>query len=211
MKKILLSALTIIGVMALKAQTVSNTTIEILKAKQPGMVVNFNRTPDMMEDALKKRLSADKVSSSDKVKGGFRVYKGVLVPEISSDKIDLYYKVDGKKENASLFLLVSKGYDNFVDGTKDETTFENVQNFANSLEVNAKELKLLADIEKAKEAVEKAEKSLKNAEENGADLVKQKEKIEKSIEENKSTQKDRAKDIQTAKENLDALRALLGK
>ncbi len=209
MKKLILSLVAIMAMYTTNAQNAKESSIEFLKSTQPCVEANYNRPSDLMEEALKKRLSDAKIGSGDKAKGGFRVYKGVIVPEISTDKIDLYTKVDGKKENATVYILVSKGYDNFVTSAKEEVTVGNMKNFLNGLEINAASLKLLADIEAAKEAVIKAEDKYKTSIEEGTDLVSQKEKIERKIAENKENQSAKQKEVKGAKDALETLRALL--
>jgi hypothetical protein len=208
MKKLLFSIIALAGFNFAQAQDAKESSIEIMKATQPCVEATYNRPSELMEDALKKKLADAKVGSGDKSKG-FKVYKGIILPEISTDKIDLYTKIDGKKDNTTVYMLVSKGYDNFVSGAKDEAIVTNMKNFLNGLEVNAAALKLLADIEAAKIALNNAQDKYSNAVSDGKDLVKQKEKIEKNIEENKSIQSARSKDVDNANANLKALMALI--
>jgi hypothetical protein len=208
MKKIFLSIIAIAFILNTQAQDAKESSIELLKAVHPCVEASYSRPTDLMEEALKKRLTDAKIGNGDKKKG-YRKYEGVIIPEISADKIDLYTIVDGKKENSTVYILVSKGYDNFVDSKTDETTIMNMKKFLNSLEVSAASLKLLADIEVSNEALKKAEYNYVEAVNEGKDLVKQKEKIEKNIEENKGSQSIKSEEVEKAKAILNALKAKL--
>jgi hypothetical protein len=67
---------------------------------------------------------------------GFYVFSGVILPELTNQQLDLYFKVDDVNNNSTdrsaVTLMVSKGYENFVSKENDSATFNAAENFLNS-------------------------------------------------------------------------------
>jgi predicted RNA-binding protein with RPS1 domain len=201
MKRTLLLLTSIICSAVAIAQQAAESTVEALKAQQPCVTVSYNMNPDVVESALKQKLDNAKLGSGDKSKG-YRVYKGVNLPDISPDKIDIYTKVEGKKENATVYFLVSKGYDNFISSKSDPDMFKKVMAYVNTLQADAVSYQLNLDIKAAEEEQAKAEKKYNNSVDDGKDLQSDKTKIEKKIEENKAEQEKLAAELEKAKAKL---------
>jgi hypothetical protein len=72
------------------AQNATLATSEINKVSQPCIKSEYNISADMVEGALKKKFNDAKLGSGSKATDGFRVYKGVVIPEITKEKMDVY-------------------------------------------------------------------------------------------------------------------------
>lgn len=102
-------------------------------------------------------------------KKGVSTYKAATWPQISDSKCDYYYKMKGKKSRTTLFLCVSKGYDNYVTSSNDVTTANNIKQYMlhlqdqmkTAVEIEQEEAKLKKMAEKNDAAKEKLEESQK--------------------------------------------------
>jgi hypothetical protein len=185
-------------------QAVQGST-EALKAQQPCAMSTYSVNADVMEKALVDRLEKSKLSY-DKSKG-FKVYKGVVLPEITTDKVDIYTKVEGKKDNCTVYVLVSKGYDNFISEKSDEKVFANMKTFLNSMQETANQYQLGLDAEEQASIIKKADKTYNSSVSDGKDLESDKAKIEKKIAENKTEQETNMKALEAAKTKLAEIKA----
>lgn len=95
---------------------------------------------------MRKKLNDAKLGNGDKTKDGFRVYKGVEIPEIASEKIDVYFKVDEKANTSTLYMLTSKGYDNFMKVDPDSDAVKHTIQYLNAFVKDATAYMLSNDI-----------------------------------------------------------------
>ncbi len=107
-----------------------------------------------------------------KKKKKFYVYKGISLPEISPSKIDLYYKVSKKKHKSKIYLVASKGYDNYITSATDATGATNITNFLSKIDEEANR----------NEEIKKKEQEVKTMDEN---IRKEKDAIKKAEDEKK--------------------------
>jgi hypothetical protein len=189
------------------AQTATEGSMEIAKAAQPCAIINFNNmSPELLENTLKQIFSDSKLGDGDKSKG-VRVFKGTVWPEISTDKLDYYFRVDGKKNASTVYMASSKGYTNFVTKTSDSATFARMLNFLNDLQRAATKYQLGEDIKAAEDDTKKEEKAYGRTVSEGKDLQAELEKIQKQIEENKQAQAKKMAEWEAAKKKLEELQA----
>lgn len=182
MKKILLTLTTLSILIGNSfAQNAQTGTTIINKASQPCVYADYQYEGSIVEGALKKKFTDAKIGSDSKASDGFRVYKGVVVPQLTNEKIDLYIKVEEKKPMSTVYLLTSKGYDNFMKKETDSTTINNSINFLNNFMNDVLSFKLGKDIEKQEEVIADAEKKNKSIAKDGESLLKEKSKIESRI------------------------------
>ena len=93
---------------------------------------------------------------------GFTIYKSVRLPEIGGGEYDLYFMAERKsrrnRDNSTLTLMISKGFDDFVTLKTDAEIIENAKKYLeNILElIAAYDLELR--ITDQQDAVDKAEK-----------------------------------------------------
>lgn len=187
------------------AQNARVESVKIKKVSQSGFVADYTVSKSLMQLTLD-----DKISKAVNTKGskssGFRLYKGVTFPALSANKVDIYTKVEGKKNAPKVLMLVSTGYDNFVTTSSDATTSNNIITFLNGLsqDANAKqaELDLLAQQKKVKEAEAKLKKSQKEQER----IAKEKERLEKKLVEEKNAGEAAESKAQKEQEKLQNLK-----
>ena len=182
MKKTLftLTTLAFFSLTALAQNAQTGTTI-INKASQPCVYAEYQYEGSIVEGALKKKFADAKIGSDSKATDGFRVYKGVVVPQLTNEKIDLYVKVEEKKPMSTVYMLTSKGYDNFMKKETDSNTINNSIAFLNNFMNDVLSFKLGKDIEKQEDVINDAEKKNKNIAKDGESLLKEKSKIESRI------------------------------
>ncbi len=179
-------------------QNAQEKDIKFNKAHHHGVVAEFNHPPDAVEAAIRKKLAEEgftKIKSSK----GFMTLSGVQWRSVSNDKMDVYIKVDGKKNNSLVQVLLSKGYDNFISSQNDPQAIDHVKTFLNDLAWHT-------SIYQQENAVSKADKELKLIQDNNNELLAQKEKLEKRIEENNQNATTRQKLLEEEKQKLEALK-----
>jgi len=189
------------------AQNAHEASVKINKNNQNAVVADYDAPSSVVEGALKERLAKEGLGKM-KTSKGFMTYSGVLWNSVSKEKMDVYFKVEGKKEKSTISVLVSRGYDNFISSGNDAPTIENVKSFLNSFMNDTKAYQLGLNIAAQEEMVKKAEKAFSNSTSNNKDLLSEKEKIEKKIAEstNDITLKQRALDEE--KQKLQELKAM---
>ncbi len=211
MKTLLLAMACLMLTANLSAQAYE-TKVKYNKVEQPGASVDIAVNVDIVEETLKADLKGRGLGKGDSEKG-FIVYKGVIVPEISADKIDLYVKADKKskkdKANSTITAMVSKGYDNFVNGTTEPTVMAGLIKYLNSLTPKFAASNTAVQIEDQAKLVEKAEKKLTNLNDDVSDMEKKIKKLQKDIEDKKAEIEKQKTEIQKEKAALEALKAKL--
>ena len=165
-------------------QNAKTNQIEFNKVSQPCIVAEYSLPAEMVEGALKKKFSDAKLGSGSKANDGFRVYKGVVIPEITKDKMDVYYKVEDKKPTTMLYMLTSKGYDNFMKMETDSVAVLNTISYLDKFVRDATAYDLENQIDKNNDAIKDIEKKSKNNAKDIESLGKDKEKIESKIAKN---------------------------
>ena len=179
------------------AQNARETTAKFKDNLQPAITASYVADPDFVESSLKEKLAKDGFGKRSS-ESGYDAYKATFWGRVSSDKLDIYMKVNGKRGNATVTMLLAKGYDNFVSGNKDAALVSKVQDFLNSF---ADYLKTKQAIMQQEDVVKKMDAEQKKLNDESADLVKQREALEKKMAENKasSTQKQAMLDAEKAK------------
>jgi hypothetical protein len=139
------------------------------KAQQPAAIAEFPYSSGMVENAIKDKL--EKQGYGGKESKGFRIFRGVRVPEISSDPVDLYFKVDRKsrreKDASMVYLMVSKGNDS-ISG--DAQLMSNARSYLNNLKPAMDGYSLELQIAEQESQVKKNEKKFDNLVDDGTSL-----------------------------------------
>lgn len=168
MKRIIFIAGLLLGALSIQntanAQQIREQAVSIDKVNQNAVVGTFKAGKSVLEAVMQKRMTDAKLGKGKSFKG-FRKYEGVIWSEISADKMDYYYRVTGKKDNASVEILASKGYNNFVSSQSDAATIQNINSFVSSLEADIVKYninELIAAKEKEIKEAEKVEENRKN-------------------------------------------------
>lgn len=106
-------------------------SVKIDKENRPAVMIHITKSQEISEDALKNRL--ERSGLKDRIQRGEGIYKGVVFSEISPEKLDIYTKVEKASNNSStVYMAVSRGYDNFSNNTSDSLLIENVKSFLES-------------------------------------------------------------------------------
>ena len=186
------------------SQSATVETVQYNKMNVPG--ISFS-TQDYdvktTTEALKTRLEKDA-----KLKGananGFRLYQAQPFAEFGTLNYDIYTKVVtvGKKKNQKtvIYILISKGNENFEVAAKDPELTENVKRFLNDFVAN-----YLRQYD-ISQKMQELEKTIKKLEKENKSLISNKEKLKKQTEDNdKAIAKNQA-ELQKAKEMLNSLK-----
>lgn len=162
------------------AQNAKEVSTEINKMQKSGFQQDFKASKDLMKITLTDRFKKAGITGSKKSKG-FTKYTGVNFSELSPNKVDIYTKISGKKDNATVLMLVSTGYDNFISTTTDPTIAANTIVFLNNLNEDAIKMKKAIELEIQQKELKAAEEKLKKADAEKAKLEKKKANLEKKM------------------------------
>ena len=198
-----------LGGSGLRAQSAREAQAKFNKLPQPALVADYNYPPSVVEAALRTRLERAGLGSGSSSKG-FLTYKGVNWPEVSSDKLDLYARVDGKGEKSTVTLLLSKGYDNFISGVSDAVVMERGKTFLATLASAAAAQSLSLAIAAQEETLRRAEREQYDAVKAGEQLAKEQESLQKRIAENMAAQTSRQTKVMEEKSKLEGMKLQLG-
>lgn len=152
------------------AQNARETSVKFNDNQQSAIVADYTADEEFVAEVLKERLAKEGFGKKSSEKG-FDAYKATNWGRVSSDKLDIYIKVDGKKGKSTVTMLMAKGYDNFVSSGKDASLINRAQDFMNSF---GSYLKTRTDLKTQEELVKKMEvENLK--------MLKEKEEMEKKM------------------------------
>lgn len=175
--KILLlgSVMSLSAVMVFAQATPVSTMIE--KENRNAVMIVISQPVSITTDALEQKLQ--RAGLKDKIRKGAGSYKGVVLSEISSDKIDLYTKVEPGPNNTSVvYMAVSKGYNNFTNSDADTAITGNVVAFLNSFVKDANNHFADVDISNHIKEQDKSAKKYAKLLDEQKDLVEKKRKID---------------------------------
>jgi hypothetical protein len=195
------------------------TTITINKNIQPGLVLHLPNNTDVAEGTILQKLKETGYSPETKGKlfwkknklDGFYVFNGISLPALNNQKLDMYFKVEKKsksqKEQSIIYLLVSKGYDNFISPEVDSTTFLAATDFLNGFVATTASYRLNLDIEEQEKVVKNAEKKLAGLQDDEKSLGKGIEDLQADLRNIKNDQLMQEKEIANQKMKLEELKA----
>lgn len=189
------------------AQNAKVNTAELNKVSRPCVSADYGMSYEIIEGAFKKKFTDLKFGSGDKTKDGYRLFKGVVFPEISPNKMDLYYRVEDRKPNTTVYMLFSSGYDNFLKPETDSVIYNNAIQFMEKFVKDATAFQLNRDIEKQQEVIKDVEKKLKNANKDLESNQKDKSKAEAKISQNTIEQGALKEEWESQKKLLETVKA----
>jgi hypothetical protein len=147
---------------------------------------------------------------------GFYIFNGVELPELSNQKLDLFFKVEPLNNNtvdrSAITLMVSKGYANFVSLENDSSTFMAAEKFLNSFLYKTDVFAVEADIETKKKDVASSEKkwqNLRDKQEEGKKKIAQLEAEVKNWEQEEAAQQKEVNIQRSALKDLEARRSAI--
>lgn len=216
-KQYLLLIALAIGVITARAQS-SSTTIQYNKNMQPAFVLELPNPTNDVDGAILKKLKETgydpetqghlfwKKEKTD----GFYVFTNMLLPQVSDQKLDIYFKVVPKnkeeKNNSTLYMLVSKGNENFISETADSTLWKSSADFLNGFIEKTTAFSLNQDITTQENTLRKSQKKLASLQDEERDLADKIKKYQEDLAANKSNQKDQQLDIENQARLLENLK-----
>lgn len=184
-------------------QNARETTKEIDGQIKPAFTAEYAYSKSLVMQTLAEKLKKETSTKGAKFKG-FIKYQAVVVSALTSNKIDVYTKVEGKNKKPMVTMMVSTGYDNFVGANNDTVLAQNAIAFLNQLK---NDVQTVLDLEAQKAAVKEAEEKLKKAEKEKAKLAREKAKLEeKMVKEQKAAEKAGLK-VDAERNKLDGLKS----
>jgi hypothetical protein len=144
------------------AQDVKESVVKYSKETHPGVVAAYSADEDVVRGALLKRLAAAGLTDK-KTQKGFYLFRGVNWTEVMAEKVDVYVRVDGNSSKATAYIMISKGYDNFISAATDPEAVDKLKNILNSLTADIEEYKKAQALAEQQAAVEAAAADAKKA------------------------------------------------
>ena len=178
-------------------------------------MIEYSYPPEATEGAFLQKLENMGYRSKEE-KGlfnkdkGFKVYKGIVVSDISDLSMDYIVNVERKsrkeKDESVLQLIILKNGSNMI-AASDNDVAENTKAFLNNLAPNVEAFNLELQIKDQQDVVTKAQKKLKGLQEDKDDMEKKIRKLEDDIRQNLKDQDNTQKDIENQNKALEALKA----
>jgi len=186
------------SIITARAQS-SSTTIQYNEKMQPALVLELPNTTDEAEGTIIQKLKETGYNAEtqghlfwkkNKI-DGFYVFNNVVLPSVSNQKLDMYFKVVQKnqeeKNNSTVYLLVSSGNENFVSPDGDTTLWNSSQIFLNSFVDKTTAYSLEQHIKDQENKVKESQGKLGNLQKDEKDLA---DKIARNQEDQKNQQLD---------------------
>jgi len=182
MKKISALTLVLAGSAITATAQSTFTTITYKEKLQPALTIQLPNTTDVAQGTILQKLK--ETGYNPETKGmlfwktnklnDFYVFDNVQLPELNNQKLDMYFKVakatSGDKEQSTVYLMVSKGYDNFVSPQTDTATFYAAQKFLDGFVVGTNTFKHNSDVGTQESNIASAEKKLGDLQKKEKDL-----------------------------------------
>lgn len=217
--KAVITWLLFVGCFTASAQSVS-TAIKYNKENKQGLMLYLPYSQEVAEGTILSKLkeigfepqSTGSLFWKQNKVNGFYAYKGVTLKGEPSQIVDLYFKVDrrgSKKDNQSvMYLLTSKGAENFVTESSDAQAYSASQNFLNGFVGQTATYKHTLDVSAQEETVKKAEKKLVDLMEDERDMNKKIAKLQEDLRKNKEGQVTQQATIEAEKRKLEEMRTV---
>ena len=166
------------GILAYGQATEGSVMID--NANRSAVTITIDQPDNVTGDALLQRMQRSGLQN--KPKNGAMSFKGVILSDISAEKLDIYTKVEKGPNNSSVvYMAVSRGYNNFTNGTTDSVLTQNVKNFLQSLVKDANDRSADVGISNQINDVNKDQKAYQKLLDEQGDLQKKKTKIENRL------------------------------
>ena len=195
----------VIGVITARAQS-SFTTIQYNQKVTPALVLELPNSANDAEGTILKKLK--QIGYNPETQGhlfwkknktdGFYVFTNVTLPQVSEQKLDMYFKVVPKNKeeinNSTLYLLVSNGNENFISPDADSSLWNSSKMFFNGFVERTEAFSLEGDITTQENAVHLSQKKLTTLQNDERDLVEKIKKYQDDLSLNRDNQKDQQMD-----------------
>ena len=202
--------------MTARAQS-SYTTIQYNKTMQPALVLELPYTTNDVEGTILEKLK--QIGYNPETQGhlfwkknktdGFYVFNNVVLPSLSTQRLDMYFKVVKKnneeKNNSTLYLLVSSGNENFASPEQDTTLWNSSKMFLNSFIEKTTAYNLEQNIKAQENIVTASQKKLATLQKEERDLAEKIKRYQNDLGNNQNSQKDQQQDIENQQKLLESL------
>ena len=204
------------SIMTARAQS-SVATVEYNKTMQPALVLELPNTTNDVEGTILAKLK--EIGYDPETQGhlfwktntidGFYVFNNVVLPSLSTQKLDMYFKVVQKnkeeKDNTTLYMLVSKGNGNFASPRIDTSLWSSSQVFLNSFVEKTTAYNLEQSIKAQENTVNHSQKKLETLQSDEKDLAEKIKRYQSDLSNNLNNQKDQHQDIENQQKMLESL------
>ena len=177
-KTLLLTTATLFSGLYMYGQA-KDSSVMIEEENRNAVMINIDQPEKITSEALQQRM--ERSGLKNKMRDGVTIYKDVVLPEISADKVNIYTKVKkGPNNSSDVYMSVSRASDN-VHTVTDSAISQNVKNFLESFVQDANFHSSMINIRNKVDQVNKDEKAHKNLLDEQRDLQKQRQRIDNRL------------------------------
>jgi hypothetical protein len=191
------------------------TSTTFKKNATPALAIEVPYATEIAEGTLITRL--DQAGADIEKKGalfwksnkidGFLTFKNTALPDLAYTKLDLYFKVVKRRaDNSLIYMLMSDGDEHFISPTANPAAFETGKAFMNKMLAQTTTYKWEVDVKSQEEAYNKAQKRMKNLQQEHEDLLKRRKRLEDDIAKNVKEQEAQTQEVTTQQQKLTDLR-----
>ena len=208
MKKFLFFILMTFG-FAAYAQIAQTTQVEYNKTQVPGVSIAIaGYDAAFIQDALIQRFEKNAGLKGTNAKG-FRAYLSQNYPDFGTLNYDIYTlvkKATKKDSFITVYLLVSKGNDNFISQHTDSEFTDKMKNFLTDFVTFLKDFERIQKMDKIAGNISQLEKEHSTLVKDRDKLQKEFATIEKKFKDKEKEVNAKANELEKAKAELDALK-----
>jgi len=200
------------SIIAARAQS-SFTTIQYNNKMQPALVLELANNTTDAEGTILQKLK--QTGYNPETEGhffwkknkidGFYVFNNVVLPSLSNQKLDMYFKVVQKnneeKNNSTVYLLISTGNENFASPDGDTILWNSSETFFNSFVEKTTAFSL-------EESITSQENTVKDAQNKLSKLVKEETDLANKVARNQEDQKSEQLNIESQNKILEDLKLM---
>jgi hypothetical protein len=183
--------------------------LEWQKTKIPAVVMEIPQTASVTQDAITKKLV--QLGYNGKETKGVVVYKGIRIPEISTELLDIYLSVDRKsrktKDACTVYFSVSGAPGSYVKAGDDPILLQKINAYVNNFPVWAEAEALEREIKAQEDKFKSAEKKASDLQNESENLQKRLKKLNEDIEQNKQDIEKQKTEVENQRKALDILRS----
>lgn len=184
------------------------STVEYQKALRQAVINSIPFPEKVITAAIEDTMQ--KLGYKGKDAKDFTVYRGVKLPEFNNIPLDLYFMVERKskkeKENSTVTLMLSKGFDDFVTQGVNPELIEKAKVYMDSLRNIIGYYDLEQQIAEQESVMKDNAKKTSNLVDEAEELQKKKKKLEKDIENNTKEQANMKAETEKQQQILETLK-----
>jgi len=182
-------------------------TVGYQKKEEKAIIIEFPYPPSVVEDAIIDKM--EKLGYKKKESKGFLIFKNAIITDISSEPADYMIKVERKsrkdKDESIVYLLISRKDENII-ARRDALVNSNSKTFLDRLSPDVEAYNVEVQIRNQETVVSKAEKKLKDLQDDQESMEKKIKKLQDDLKENAKDQEDQQKEIEKQKQVLEAVK-----